>query len=53
MRMMTNTTRWTLVVVIALALVALYIFARGLTHQRGDEIGARPPVQLAAAAAVF
>ena len=50
MRMMTSTTRWALVAVVALAIVALYLFARGVVHHRGDDIGAvRSPVQVVAA----
>jgi hypothetical protein len=35
-----NTLRWVLIVVIALAILALVVFAHGQRHHRGDEVGA-------------
>ena len=36
---MTTTTRWVIVVVAALAVIGLLIWARGYAHHHGDEVG--------------
>jgi hypothetical protein len=47
---MSDTTRWVIVVVAALLIVGIVAFARGVEHQRGDEVGALGgPVTAAAA----
>ena len=33
-------TRWLLVFVVILSLLGLLLFARGVEHQRGDDVGA-------------
>ena len=34
-----TTTRWVVLTIAALLIVALIAWARGLDHQRGDEVG--------------
>jgi hypothetical protein len=35
----TTTTRWVILVVAALAVIGLLIWARGYVHHHGDEVG--------------
>ena len=39
---MTDLPRWVLVLLLAACILGLLVWARGLDHQRGDDVGARP-----------
>lgn len=45
--MVSDIPRWMALLVLALALVGLIAFARGTTHQRGDDVGSQPPPSFA------
>ena len=39
---MTDMPRWVLVLLLAVCILGLLVWARGLDHQRGDDVGAHP-----------
>ena len=49
---MREALRWLLVVVIVLAVIGLFAFARGDEHRRGDDVGALPDIALSTQEAV-